>query len=463
MNTSQILTVAQMQAAEQAIFDTGTSVEELMEIAAGGAAEWIRRVAAGRSVTVLCGPGNNGGDGYVIARHLREAGNDVQVVAPIEPKTDAAKAARKAWQGETLSSGNGAEGEVFVDCLFGSGLCRPLSPELTVLLLDLAERHSMRIAVDMPSGVASDSGELLNDRLPKFDLTLALGAWKFAHFLLPGRAHMGVLRLVPIGVAQTEGAAELVGRPELSAPSSDSHKYRRGLAAIVGGEMPGAAILAAEAAQRAGAGYVKLMARDNHPALTAGLVHVDAPLSEALQDQRIGAVLVGPGLGRTGTAKDAVGTATRLAPALVLDADALHLLAPVLIGRDIPMIATPHDGELEALCRSFSIIAEGRRNRALALAKTTGMVVCAKGPDTFVAAPDGRVALAAPAPSWLSVAGTGDVLAGIAVSRLANGRDPFSAACEAVWLHGEAARRSGIAFTADELVLSVSPAVAACM
>jgi NAD(P)H-hydrate repair Nnr-like enzyme with NAD(P)H-hydrate dehydratase domain len=128
-----------------------------------------------------------------------------------------------------------------------------------------------------------------------------------------------------------------------------------------------------------------------------------------------------------------------------------------------PILATPHDGELAALCRAFCVIAEGRINRAMALSTASGMVICAKGPDTIIAAPDGRIAIAPPAPSWLSIAGTGDVLAGIAVSRMATGADPFTAACEAVWLHGEAARRAGVAFTPSQLAEKVSEALAACL
>ena len=331
-----------------------------------------------------------------------------------------------------------------------------------VLLLDVSERHMLKVAVDLPSGIESDSGALLNERLPRFDLTLALGAWKYAHFTLPGRAQMGSMRLVPIGVGPVEGAAQLVSKPYLEAPALDSHKYRRGLATIAGGEMPGAAVLAAHAAQRGGAGYVKLLAQAAHPSGGAGLVTDTKPLDEALDDERIDAVLAGPGLGRSDFARALLCTAIRKAKALVLDADALVLLAPSMLERDIPILATPHDGELETLCRSFSVIAEGRRDRAIALAKATGMVICAKGPDTVVAAPDGRLAIAPPAPSWLSVAGTGDVLAGIAVSRMATGQDPFEAACEAVWLHGEAARHCGSAFAPDELARSVSQAIAAC-
>jgi hydroxyethylthiazole kinase-like uncharacterized protein yjeF len=462
MSAAQILTAAQMRAAEQALFDAGTSVCELMEIAAGGAAEWIRRAAAGRPVTVLCGPGNNGGDGYVIARRLREAGNAVSVIAPLDPTTDAAREARRRWGGPFASPG-GARGAVFVDCLFGAGLSRPLSPEHALLLRELAAQHRYRVAVDVPSGIASDTGAVLNESLPAYELTLALGAWKFAHWSLPGRALMGQLRLVPIGIAGIAGAAELITRPRLAAPAAESHKYRRGLVAIVGGAMPGASLLAAAAAQRAGAGYVKLLASASDPRTPPDIVTDTAPLAEALADSRLAVVLVGPGLGRDAAARSRLADALARAKALVLDADALMLLAPALLARDVPILATPHDGELEALCRAFGVVAEDRRGRALALAQASGMVVLAKGPDSVVAAPDGRLALAPPAPSWLSVAGSGDVLAGIAASRMATGRDPFTAACEALWLHGEAARRAGPAFTPSQLAESVQQALAACL
>ncbi len=466
MSARQVLTAAQMRAAEQALFDGGMSVSDLMEVAAGGAAEWIRRISAGRNVTVLCGPGNNGGDGYVIARRLREAGSAVSVIAPVPPTTDAAKEARRRWGGAVSTSGGaggGAEGDVFVDCLFGSGLARPLIPEHALLLRDLAARHRYRVAVDLPSGITSDSGAVLSERLPAFDLTLALGAWKLAHWSLPGRALMGQMRLVPIGIAGVAGAAQLVTRPHTNAPPIDSYKYRRGLLGIVTGAMPGASLLAAAAAQRAGAGYVKLLASTADPRTPPDIVTDTAPLAEALGDQRMAAVLIGPGLGRDGAAKAMLGEALREARALVLDADALMLLAPNLLAREVPVLATPHDGELAALCRNFGVIAEGRSARALALAKVSGLVVLAKGPDSVVAAPDGRLALGPPAPSWLSVAGTGDVLAGIAASRMATGKDPFTAGCEALWLHGEAARLAGPAFTPSQLAERVSEALAATL
>lgn len=462
MTLLQVLTAAQMRAAEQALFDAGTSVSDLMETAAGGAAEWIRRIAAGRSVTVLCGPGNNGGDGYVIARRLREAGNAVTVIAPLDPATDAAKDARRRWDGP-VATGGGAYGDVFVDCLFGSGLTRPLIAEHALLLRDLAARHRYRVAVDVPSGIASDSGAVLGERLPAYDLTLALGAWKFAHWSLPGRALMGQMRLVPIGIAAVQGAAQLLARPRIAAPVTDSHKYRRGMLGIIGGAMPGASLLAAAAAQAAGAGYVKLLAAAADPRTPPDVVTDTAPLAEALADPRFKAVLVGPGLGRDDAAKAMLTDALRKAPALVIDADALMLLGPAMLPEGKPVLATPHDGELDTLCRSFGIIGDGRRERALLLARVSGMVVLAKGPDSIVAAPDGRVALGTPAPSWLSVAGTGDILAGIAASRMATGADPFPAACEALWLHGEAARRAGAAFTPSQLAERVAEALAACL
>lgn len=274
---------------------------------------------------------------------------------------------------------------------------------------------------------------------------------------------MGDLRPVDIGVAKVQGAAELIGKPLLRAPDSDAHKYTRGLCAVVGGEMPGAALLSSKAAMRAGAGYVKLLAAQWHPAAPAGLVVDDGPLAHALADDRIKAILAGPGLGRSDDARKRLVEALKGGKPTLLDADALALLQPDMLAEGVGYLATPHDGELEALCRAFSVVAAGRQDRAQALAKASGMVICAKGPDTIIAAPEGRLALAPPASSWLSTAGTGDVLAGIAASRMATGLSPFEAACEAVWLHGEAARQCGSAFTADELADAVTGAIAAAL
>lgn len=460
----QILTVAQMQAAEEELIAAGSSVDALMQIAGRGAAEWVWRMAAHHKVTVLCGPGNNGGDGYVIAEAIREKGGKVAVMAATEPKTGAARNARDLYGGEVLHGDADPHGEVLVDCLFGSGLSRPLGEEHVALLSRLAANHRHCIAVDLPSGMQSDNGMLLNEGLPSYDLTIALGAWKFAHFLMPASARMGALRLVGIGVDPVPGAAVRVTRPRIAAPAADAHKYRRGLLAIVGGEMPGAALLACQAAQGAGAGYVKLFA-EKASAAPADLVVNTGRLSEVLTDDRNTAILVGPGLGRHADGLERLVTALADPVPAVLDADALVLLARRhLSERAAPIIATPHDGELVALERAFDLDGTGGKpERALALAQESGMVIVAKGPDTVIAAPDGRLACADRASSWLSMAGTGDVLSGVIASRLATGIEAFAAASEGVWLHGEAARLCGPAFTAGELARAVPDALAASL
>ena len=462
----QMLTVAQMQAAEQVLIDRGESVGSLMETGGRGAAEYIRRIAAGRSITVLCGPGNNGGDGYVIARVLREAGLAVQVVAPLKPRTDAALAACQAWGG-TLS--DDALGAILVDCLFGSGLTRPLDGEMAAMLSRLASAHDYRIAIDLPSGVASDSGAVLGQDLPRYDLTLALGAWKFAHWLMPAMALMGERRLVDIGVDAGSGAARLIERPRLAAPAVDAHKYTRGLVLVVSGPMPGAAILASEGAMCAGAGAVRLSAEALHPAALPDIILRDDPLADLLADKRTGAVLVGCGLGREPAARERLARVLAAQRPTVIDADALHLVSPDDLARfDAPLILTPHEGELAQLAKGFSIdendkLGPAKLTLARALAAKAGAVVIAKGPDTIIAAPDGRITLAPSPSSWLSVAGTGDVLAGIVASRLAAGIEPFEAACQANWLHGEAARICGPVFLASQLARAVSAAYAACL
>ncbi|WP_454797371.1 NAD(P)H-hydrate epimerase [Novosphingobium lindaniclasticum] len=464
LHADQILTVAQMRRAEEALIAAGSSVDALMQIAGRGAAEWIWRICAGRKVTVLCGPGNNGGDGYVLAEAIRERGGHVTVVAGADPKSAAAVHARKLYQGAVSGPETPAEGDVFVDCLYGSGLTRPLSAGDLALLTRLANAHHHRVAVDLPSGVQSDTGMALNPSLPDYDLTIALGAWKYAHFLMPSVAAMGALRLVPIGVAPVEGAASAVAKPRLAAPAADAHKYRRGLLAVVGGAMPGAAVLASLAAQGAGAGYVKLFA-DSKRNVPADLVVDQGKLVDVLVDDRNTAVLVGPGLGRDSLARERLAIALADPVPAVIDADALVLLTPRLLAeRKAATVATPHEGELLALERAFGCEgSESKPGRALALARAGGMVVVAKGPDTVIAAPDGRIACAPRASSWLSTAGTGDVLAGCIASRLAAGTEAFAAACEGVWLHGEAARRASPAFTAGQLGQMVPAALAACL
>lgn len=457
----QVLTVAQMVAAEERLMAGGTDVHALMQRAGRGAAEYVWRMAGRSKVTVLCGPGNNGGDGYVIAETLRERGGAVQVVAARQPGTDAARRAASLYAGPIVDA-SGASGDVLVDCLFGSGLSRPLSDEFDSLLSGLAQGHARAVAIDLPSGVASDSGTILAANLPRYALCISLGAWKRAHHLMPAMASWADARLVDIGAARDPGGAVLVGKPHITAPDDNAHKYRRGLVAVVGGAMPGAALLAARAAARGGAGYVKLLARDgiHAPDWLVTDTPGDGDLPAALEDERIAAVLVGPGLGRDDNARARLRAALSSGRRMVLDADALLFL-------DVPApgaVLTPHEGELARLERHFGLSCDAAKPaRALALAKASGALVIAKGPDTVIAAADGRLAFAGKAPSWLSVAGTGDVLAGLCAARLAVTRDPWHAAMEAVWLHGEAARLAGPAFHAGDLADCVRSAVASCL
>ena len=456
-----VCTVDQMRAAERAAMDSGISEWELMCRAGTGAAQWIAKVAAGRAVTVLCGPGNNGGDGYVIAEYLRQRGNATMVIAPVESKTETAKRARAGYGGAIACSADGVKGAVMVDCLFGYGLTRAVSGDFATILEECSATHSYKIAIDVPSGGESDTGAMLSSISP-FDLTLALGAWKQAHFLMPAAQMMGELRLVPIGLNFDDASAALAPPPQIVAPAPDSHKYRRGLVAIAAGAMPGASVLAGRAAMAAGAGYVKLFTDGAAVSVPAEMVNATAPLADELADTRIGAVLIGPGLGRDAAARAKLMTALEAGFTTVVDADALHLLDDDLMeGVDASrLILTPHDGELSQLCRAFGISGNGRLSRARRLHDVTGLTVLAKGPDTILVGEGGETRFFPRGSSWLSVAGSGDLLAGIVASRCAGGASPFLAAQEAVWLHNEAARIAGPAFTAGQLAVAVQAAMA---
>lgn len=456
----QILTAEQMQAAEQALIDDGETVESLMERAGVGAADWVWRLAAGRSVTVLCGPGNNGGDGYVIARVLAERGLSVSVVAPIEPKTDAARTSRNRWGGEETDH---ASGDVLVDCLFGTGLGRPLSDDLFAILHNLGSSHALRIAVDLPSGVDSDNGDVLNEGLPEYDLTLALGAWKHAHWFMPAMARMGERRLVDIGVGKVHSAARLSARPSFRKPAPDAHKYSRGMVAVIAGEMPGAAVLAACAAQHGGAGYVKILVDEDcePPAAPIDVVVEHGSLFQLVRDNRIDAIVIGPGFGRSDAALSRLDWILACDVPTVVDADALGLLQPPMLeDRNLPIVATPHAGELEGMANAFGTVGLDRVEQAVELAEAIEGVLVAKGPDTIVAAQGSSLAVMPPATSWLSTAGTGDVLAGLIGSRLATGVSPRLAAEQGCWLHAEAARLAGPVFTAGNLVEYIPDAFA---
>jgi hydroxyethylthiazole kinase-like uncharacterized protein yjeF len=452
-----ILTADEMRAAEAEAIAAGTPVETLMERAGQAAAEAIWRFAGPLPALVLCGPGNNGGDGYVVARELAARGVPVRVAAFAEPKSGAAKAARDSWAGIPEPLADAGRAPMLIDALFGTGLGRPLDESVAGRLAELAARAEVRVAIDLPSGAATDDGALLSP-VPDFDLTVTFQTLKPSHRLQPAARRMGRIVVADIGIPAASRLHE-IGRPRLAAPGPDDHKYRRGYVAILAGDMPGASALAAAAAARAGAGYVRLFA----PGIVHGLPSavVQNPGGEYAEDDRIGAVVVGPGLGLGPRGEELLACAAAGAAPLVLDADALTLLAKGgLPGfRSVPIL-TPHAGEF---ARLFPGLEGSKVDQARAAAASSGAVIVYKGADTVVAAPDGQAAIAPPAPHWLASAGTGDVLAGIAAAMRAAGREPFEAACAAVWLHIRAAELAGPALIADDLVSHLNAALADCL
>lgn len=443
-----VLSAARMRAAEAAAIAQGASVDSLMACAGREVAAVARRLAAGAPVLVLCGPGNNGGDGYVAATALAAAGHEVRVAASGEPATVAARAARARWTGPVEALAEAAPAPVVVDALFGTGLSRALDPGDAAALVRLVEAAQLSIAVDLPSGVVTDSGQLFGT-VPRFDLTLALGAAKPAHLLQPAAGLCGTVRVLDIGVA-AESEIRVLAPPPLPAPDAGDHKFSRGMVAVIGGAMPGAARLAAHATLRAGAGYVLLL--DGDSGLDAVVCRAFA--GDSLADSRIGAAVIGPGLGRDAHARAKLATALASGRRLVIDGDALHLLDLAAL-RGVEAVLTPHAGEFAAL---FGERPGSKIDRARDAAMRAGALVVFKGADTVIAAPDGRVRIAQGGSAWLSTAGTGDVLAGAIAAMLAAGHDPLDAAGAGVWLHADAARRLGPAFVADDLARALGAA-----
>jgi hydroxyethylthiazole kinase-like uncharacterized protein yjeF len=449
MSGRPTLTAEAMRAAEQAAIDGGTTVEQLMERAGAALAEAVYRFAGPLPALVLCGPGNNGGDGYVAARHLAERGVAVRIADLSEPKSAAGQWARSQWTGEveTLSATT-AGAPLIVDCLFGTGLKRGMEESVIAQLMRLTSEAMVKVCCDLPSGVDSDTGAELS-QIPAFDMTVTFGALKPGQLLYPAMHKCGRLVLADIGIDASDAWAE-IDRPKLPPLDPGGHKYDRGLVHALAGEMPGAIALAATAAARAGAGYVRVSTSRPISGLPEAVVQVG---TAEVNDERIGCLLVGPGMGDI-PALLTLALTSRASK--VIDADAIRAVGEPerLNGQDA--IVTPHEGEFAAL---FGNLPGSKPERAVAAAARSQAVVIYKGPDTIVAAPDGRVGFAPPAPPWLASAGTGDVLAGIAAAMRARGLPPFEASCAAVWLHGRAAEIAGPAMIADDLVDAIPEAL----
>ena len=449
MTVRPILTAEAMRAAEQAAIDGGTSVETLMERAGTALARAAYSFAGPLPVLILCGPGNNGGDGYVAARHLADRGVQVRVAALSEPKTEAAKWARSQWLGEIepLSDATAAAPMV-IAALFGTGLSRALDPAVSQQLSRLCGGAVASIACDVPTGVETDSGQCLGP-VPVFDMTVTFGALKPAHRLHPAMNRCGRVVLADIGI---EAPAEWheIGAPTLPPVEPGLHKYTRGLVHALAGKMPGAVALAATAAARTGAGYVRVSTSRPIEALPSSVVQLD---TAEVNDPRIGCLLVGPGLGDIPQVLTLA--LTSRAPK-VIDADGItHLGDPErLRGQDA--VITPHEGEFRKL---FGDLSGTKPEQALEAARITGAVVVYKGADTLVASPDGRLGFRPPAPGWLASAGTGDVLSGMIAALRARGMPAFDAACAGVWLHGRAAEIAGPGMIADDLADAIPHAL----
>ena len=451
-----VLTAEEMRAAEARAIAAGTPVETLMERAGAAAAEAIRRFAGPMPTLVLCGPGNNGGDGYVIARLLREQGFEMRVAALAEPGTPAAAAARAAWGGEAASLADASPAPLLVDALFGTGLRRPIDDGIAAHLSTLAAAAKVRVAIDLPSGAATDDGALLSP-VTDCDLTVTFQTLKPSHLLQPAARYMGRIVVAGIGV-EAESRLEVIDRPNIRPPRPDDHKYRRGYVALVGGEMPGAIALAAVASARSGAGYVRLVGDSPSQAVPRSVVQ-SSSLDIVAEEERIGAIVAGPGLGRGKRAEQVMQAVFRGRAPQVLDGDALRWIGEGNAQLD-DAVLTPHEGEFEHM---FGSLAGSKYERARAAAGRSAAVIVLKGADTVVAAPDGRAAIARPAPCWLASAGTGDVLAGIVGTMLAQGMDRFAAACAAVWLHGRAGELAGPGLIADDLLRHLPVAVSECL
>ena len=467
----EILTVGQMAAADRAAVRSGTPGTVLMENAGRAVAEAVAARSPDGAIVVLAGPGNNGGDGFVAARHLARHGRDVRLAlfGAVDALTGDAAAAAARWTGgvhgwdPALVDGAAS----VVDAVFGAGLSRPL-PAGVVSMFDAA-RDLPCLAVDLPSGVDGDTGHASAGVLPA-QATVTFHRLKPAHVLLPGRALAGEIVLADIGIpaGAATGTALLNGpglwREHLRPPDWCSHKYRRGHVVVVGGppERAGAARLAAHAALRAGAGVATLaVPRDalgayvgEPKALMVAPAGEPEDLGAWITGAKVRAAVLGPGNGVGPATRRRVAVAAEAGLRLVLDADALSSFADQVDSlRELcatagAAVLTPHDGEFRRL---FPDLDGDRLTRARAAAERTGAVVVGKGPDTVVADGDGHAVINANAPADLATAGSGDVLAGIIGGLLASGMEPFAAAAAGVWLHGKAASEYGAGLIADDL------------
>jgi hydroxyethylthiazole kinase-like uncharacterized protein yjeF len=465
----EIITVSEMRAIDRAALAAG--VTTLMERAGRAVAEAIVQRFAPRPTAVLTGPGANGGDGWVAARALREFGWPVWVetLAPRETLSgDAAKAAA-AWSGDTFRIGEcDRAGELFVDALFGAGLTRPLEGEAARLARTLSGAPERVVAVDVPSGLDGDTGEPLDDVCFRAGLTITFVRKKPAHVLMPGRSFCGEVVVADIGAGEAAVAAQGLKLWEndpslwsLPWPEPEAHKHARGHVIVASGgrARTGAARLAARAALRAGAGLVTVLSptdalAENAANTTAIMVREagdEGAYAEAARTAQC--MVIGPAFGARKPEYERLeaAMATQDRCPLVLDADALTLLAPITHGFAAHDVLTPHVGEFRRAFPGIYSSSETHIDAARAAAAYARCVVLFKGPATVIAAPDGRAIVNTTGTPFLATAGAGDVLAGMIAGLIGQGMASFEAAAGAAWLHGKVAERLGPGLIAEDL------------
>lgn len=477
MKSIDIISAGEMAKAEREAIAHGVSAAQLMENAGCAIVQEIIRRYGPRRTVVLAGPGNNGGDGYVVARLLKEKGFDVAVAAlvPAKELEGEAAAAAKKFKGEVVECNAEAlvGAALVVDALFGTGLKRPLEEKTADLAEKLAASRIPVVAVDIPSGVDGSTGAVRGVAV-RADVTVTFERKKAGHVLMPGKSFAGDVVVKPIGIPAAAWGTKSQAVENLPAlwlaqfpwPKAEGHKYHRGYAAIVGGDAAstGAARLSAVSALRVGAGLVSVLCPPTATAtyaanLTSVMVKPIKDLKNFetfLEEPHRDAVLVGPGSGVSARTRSMALAALKHHKKLVLDADALTVfeamperLFAAIKASGAPVVLTPHHAEFR---RVFDTLSGGSKiDLAKKAAALSGATVLLKGNDTVIANPDGRAAVNTNAPATLATAGAGDVLAGLIVGLLAMGMDGFNAACAAAWMHGEAARRFGLGLIAEDL------------
>lgn len=485
----EILTTTEMARADELTIAGGVPGFELMRAAGRAVADAANDLAEEGAILVIAGRGNNGGDGFVAAAELAAQGRDVSVILLCDRATlkgDAALAA-KGWKGEVLPCDPSLIGTpaLIIDALFGAGLDRPVKGDPKIMIDAVNASGVPVLAVDLPSGIHGDSGAVMGAAIVATE-TVTFFRPKLGHLLLPGRGHCGKLRVVDIGIddgvldriqPRTFGNDPDLWEAAFPVPRTEAHKFSRGHVVVLSGGVAatGAARLSARAALRGGAGLVTVASPPdalavNAAALTAVMVRQTCDEDEfaCLIRHKVDACVIGPGAGILRKTCAFVAAATSAGRHIVLDADALTSFAEApqelfdLI-RAAPsgdVVLTPHEGEFSRLFKDLSADSEAlsKLDRVREAAKRSGAVVLLKGPDTVVASPDGRAAIASNAPPWLATAGSGDVLAGLIGAFLAQGVSAFEAACIGVWMHGEAGSEAGPGLIAEDLP-EVIPAV----